>query len=624
MTRTSRISWFLLLAAVATVPAVVGTVPFGSQFMLSPFSSPAVTLLGLFIGGSALTWLVAFVRRETPLRFHSLLLAVGILLLLMALSTLRSLDSLYSLFGDGDDLNGLLAYMSLALTTFLTLAHCTSSKRIATLTSAVIYSGAVVAAIALFQQLFAVDVFREVPAEQWPEIGWLVTQGASTLGNPNFTGNWLVFPATLALFRALRPAQDRTRALADGAIAMVLLIALVLTLTRGAWIGVGVAGAVWLSVTFVRSRRLPRQLAVAAGVAGLVFVGILVFAGPELARRVSELFSPGLHGLAGRTLVWSEALAIVRTHPLLGTGPAAFRLGWYGVRTIPGLIAGVNVVATDAHSVPLTIAATAGIPALLSATVALLGTLWASGKLVWQRESRVSNDYTAWWAAALALGVSALAAMSTTPFLLALFLAVGVLLAPLSREVTIPTRSRLAYATLVGALALASVVNGGLQGISHARARTALTLSPQALRSVADQPPYSGTLAALAARLESQELLAAAPMMGNAAVGSAIDAVYEPLVHRHPHDFEFPMWWSTQLFIAGDTLDDHGLLERGLAASEKAIEIYPHAVPLRTNRARALLELGRADEARVELAPYAGKESVDYPALDEIWATLGQ
>jgi O-antigen ligase len=614
----------LLLAAVATVPLVVGTVPFGSQLMLSPFSSPAVTLLGVLVGASALAWVIAFARGEAPLRYHALLLAIAAMLVLMAVATLRSLDSLYSLFGDGDDLNGLLVYSSLALTTFLALAHCTNSKRVATLTSTVIYSGAVVAGIALFQQLFAVDVFREVPAEQWAEIGWLVTQGASTLGNPNFTGNWLVFPATLALYRAVRPGQERSHAIRNAIIAVLLLVALVLTLTRGAWIGIGVAGAVWLAVTFVRNRRLPREFAVAAGVAGLVLVGILVFAGSELARRVSELFSPGLHGLTGRTLVWGEALAIIRSYPLLGTGPAAFRLGWYAVRTIPGLVAGANVVATDAHSVPLTIAATAGIPALACAGTAFLGTLVTSGKLVWNRGSRVSSDYIAWWASALALGVTSLAAMSTAPFLLALFLAMGVLLAPLSREITVSSHARVAYATLLGVLGLASVLNGGVQGISHSNARAALAISPQAVRAVAENPPYSGTLAAIAARLESQQLLAAASTMGSASVASEIETIYEPLVRRHPNDYEFLMWWSTQLFIAGDALDDHSLLERGLEISERAIELYPNAVPLRTNRARALLELGRTDEARAELAPYASKESVDYPALDEVWAALGQ
>lgn len=625
MSRTARISWFLLLAAVATVPTVVGTLPFGYQFMLNPFSSPAVTLLGVLVGGSALIWAIAYARGEVQLRYHPLALAIVALLVLMALSTLRSLDPLYSLFGDGDDLNGLLAYVGAALAMFLVLAHCTGSKRLAELTSTVIYSGLVVAGIALFQQLFAVDIFREVGAGQWPEIGWLIHQGSSTLGNPNFTGNYLVFPATLALYRALKPAQPRADAVRNGAVALVIVIALVLTLTRGAWIGVGVAIALWAAITLRRAGKLPREFAVAAGIAGVAVLGMLAYAGPEIARRVVELVGPGLHGLTGRTLVWSEALAVIRAHPLSGTGPAAFRLGWYGVRTIPGLVAGVNVVATDAHSVPLMIAATTGIPALLGAAAALLGALALSGKRVWDRASRVSADYIAWWAATAALTVTALGAMSTTPLLLALFLAVGVLLAPTAREAALSATPRYATIALLSIAALASVASGSAQGIAHTSARTALTRSPEALRAIAERPPWSGHLAVLAARFQGEIALAEAPQRGAESTREALDAIYAPHAGRHPNDFEFPQWWSTQLFMAGNTLGATDLLTYGLEVSERAIELYPNAVPVRANRARALLALDRTDEARGELAPFAGRDEItDFPALDELWGDLKQ
>jgi len=66
----SRLSWIFLLVAVATVPTVVGTVPFGPQLMLSPFSSPAVVLLGLFVGLSGLTAVIALFNGTAQVRLH--------------------------------------------------------------------------------------------------------------------------------------------------------------------------------------------------------------------------------------------------------------------------------------------------------------------------------------------------------------------------------------------------------------------------------------------------------------------------------------------------------------------------------------------------------------------------
>jgi O-antigen ligase len=584
--------------------------------MLSPFSSPAVVLLGLFVGLSGLTAVIALFNGTAQVRLHPVLIALGILIVLVGLSVVTSLDPLYSLFGDGDDLNGFFVYVACGLVTVLTILNCTDGKRLATLTSTVVYSGLLVACIALLQQVFAIDPYRTIAAGQVNDLGWLISQGSSTLGNPNFTGNFLVVPTVLAVFRALAPSATHRRAITDGAIAVALLMALVLTLTRGAWLSAAVGVVLWIALARARAERVPR-IATAAVVVGACAVAfVLVFAGPELWRRVAELIDGGRHGLGGRTLVWGEALDIIRSRPLLGVGPAAFRLGWYTVRDISGLYVGAGAVGTDAHSSPLMLGAIAGIPALLAAAALWLGTLVAAGRRVWSASTRVSADYVAWWAAMAALGVALLTAMMTTPLLMIAFLGLGALLAPLSRSVDLPPALRLVAPVTTGVVVLACLASGLVQGSAHVSALQALSDSPAAVRAVADRPPWSGYVGTVAARLQGEAVLAAAATRSAVEIERALSDVYAPLVVRHPNDYEFPQWWAIQLFIAGDALGESTLLEEGLRVSESAIALYPNSLVLRTNRARALLDLGRVNQAAAELEGFEGADPTYGPAAE--------
>lgn len=615
MATFQRLSWIFLLAAVAAVPTVVGTVPFGPQLTLSPFNAPAAVLLCTLAGLSALAGAVATLGGISRVRYHPLLVALGVLLLLVVAATVASLDPAYSLYGDGDDLNGLLVYLACGLLVIAVMMNCTSSSRLRAVTSTVIYSGLFVAGVALLQQLIGVDPYNTVLSTDMSELGWLIHQGASTLGNPNFTGNYLVVPAVLASYRALFPGNGDRQATIDRVAAIALLLALVLTLTRGAWLGVGVGLVLMLAIMRKRSEqavRLPRA-AIVAGMLAIVF--LLLFAGPELWRRVMELVSGGRHGLGGRTLVWGEAIDIIKAHPFLGVGPAAFRLGWYAIRDIAGLQVGAGAIASDAHSYPLMLAATAGVPAVLSAIALFVGTLVQAGRRVWNASTRVPGDYLAWLAAVAALAVSLLGAMMTTPLLMLAFLGVGVLLAPLARPVEHRVSS-FSACVLTGVVALACIMGGTVQGVAHRSALRALTVSPAAVHEVADAPPWSGYAGSVAVQLEGEQILQATATSDPETVSRALAEMYEPFVARHPNDYEFPQWWATQLLIAGDLHDEPALLEQGLQVSEDALALYPNSLVLRTNRARALLDLGQPDAAAAELRGFEDADPTYEPARE--------
>jgi exopolysaccharide production protein ExoQ len=133
----------------------------------------------------------------------------------------------------------------------------------------------------------------------------------------------LVLPATIILMgevqaRSTRPAL---RVLALAALA-VCAVALAISGTRSAWLGLVVAVGVWL----VLQRGLRQVLAVTAVAAS---IGVLVVALPEtqaflLGRASTSLVTGG----SGRTDIWSVGMSILASAPLSGVGlgnfPTAF------------------------------------------------------------------------------------------------------------------------------------------------------------------------------------------------------------------------------------------------------------------------------------------------------------
>ncbi len=600
MSAAHKTSWIALLCVMVAVPTVVGTLPFGYQFMLSPFSSPAVLILGVGAAVSVIAWAVACLRGELGYRHHSLMPVVGIFALMAGLSTLFSLDRDYAFFGDGDDLNGLAVYVLCALLVPVTASLCSGSRRIRSLTTAVIASGVVVGAIALLQQLFGADIFREIAADQVAELGWLISQGASTLGNPDFTGTFLVAPAVLAIARAIASdTRDPAAAAVEIAPAAVISGALVLTLTRGAWLGLAAGVGVLLAITIVRSGKSAAHLRRVAIAGAITLAAVLALGGSEILRRFRELAEGGLAGLAGRTIIWSETLRMIAERPLLGTGPAAFRLGWYQAREVAGLIVSADAFATDAHNYPLMLAATMGIPAAVALLYVWIHALVDSRRLVWGGEAKGSIDYQGWWAASLALAVALLTGVATTPVVLLVFVGIGVLLSPLASPPASSPGRQAAISYPAAAIALAALVATGAQGWAHVAARSALNESPQALSQVAASVPWNGHLGLLAAQLEAA---AAQQAFVTSEDGrDTLARVFGPPAERHPNDPEFAASWAVQLFIAGETLGDRDLFTEGLEVSERAVRLYPNSLRLRTDRARALIASGQPEKALEEL-----------------------
>lgn len=138
--------------------------------------------------------------------------------------------------------------------------------------------------------------------------------------HPNVAGAaiaWLFLTATALA------AWGHDRRLRWGAAAAGLLLGLVLLLSqsRGAWLGVAAA---WLAMPLVRYRRWWLALAAAAAVAMAAGLAISLDLVQSLLFPVQAAEEMAVNTLPGRLELWTSALTMLRDFGLFGIGPGQF------------------------------------------------------------------------------------------------------------------------------------------------------------------------------------------------------------------------------------------------------------------------------------------------------------
>jgi putative inorganic carbon (HCO3(-)) transporter len=143
--------------------------------------------------------------------------------------------------------------------------------------------------------------------------------------HPNALSGYLA-PVIVLLTGVAAAAWGRLRLVPVALLVPVMLgvVALLLTLSRGALIGVA-AGLLALIVLLAAQRRVAAALA-----AALLVVGALLVAVPqvpqskraELTQRLQRLFQPGTE--TGRALTYEQARLMIARYPLTGVGPLTF------------------------------------------------------------------------------------------------------------------------------------------------------------------------------------------------------------------------------------------------------------------------------------------------------------
>lgn len=132
----------------------------------------------------------------------------------------------------------------------------------------------------------------------------------------------------------------------------VTVLALALTYSRNAWLGL-VVGAAGLIGTARRAVRVPAALGAVGALA------LLAVADP-VADRVRSIVDPGDPTVRDRVAMWRAGLAMIADHPLLGVGPGEVR-AWYQHYRRPEAI---RPSTGHLHNSAIQVAAERGLPAL--------------------------------------------------------------------------------------------------------------------------------------------------------------------------------------------------------------------------------------------------------------------
>jgi O-antigen ligase len=285
-----------------------------------------IGLLILFLARTFLTGSLSIAR--TPLDLPLLAFVASALL-----ATFFAYNQNVALFGTYSRYDGLLTivtYTALFWLSVQTLASpSTAGKTIPspagggsgrgwgearTLLRVLLASGYLVAAMAIIQSVLLSMAQGTVVA------------AFGTLGQQNVLGAFLALLCPLAYRELIDADAWSTRLVALNAL-VILGVALILTLSRSAWLGTALAAL----IVIVGSRRptlRPRVVAAAIVVVGLGVVGLTVGRGFPLEQKIEaravSVFD--LNAWGPRPAIWRDSVKLIASRPILGYGPDNFGL----------------------------------------------------------------------------------------------------------------------------------------------------------------------------------------------------------------------------------------------------------------------------------------------------------
>jgi len=269
---------------------------------------------------------------------------------------------------------GALFWCALALL-FVSARRLLATRRAQLAVAACLAAALALAAVVAVLQAASVSTW-------WGSEGVVGGRVTGTLGNPvhlaafGLAGVWLA----AAGVESRSERSWRVVLLAAGGAGAICVV---LSVSRAAYLG-ALAAAVYLLVIWIRERRRTAAIALCAAL-GVLAIGALVYAAGDAAggtvwTRLTSVVSRGELGAGDerRAGLWQEGLAAVAARPATGFGPGAFVVA----DRLFGEAADKTMhpwsVASDAHSLPVELAATGGLPSLLLAIACAGALVWLS------------------------------------------------------------------------------------------------------------------------------------------------------------------------------------------------------------------------------------------------------
>jgi O-antigen ligase len=217
----------------------------------------------------------------------------------------------------------------------------------------------------------------------WGSAGVVGGRVTGTLGNPVHLAAFGLVGVWLAVAAAETIRGDRVWRIVLLAAGVAGAVCIVLSVSRAAYLG-GLAAAVYLLVVWVRARRRALVVALCVVLAALA-AGAFVYAsgggsGGTVWSRLTAVAGQGDLGAGDvkRTGLWHEGLSAVAARPLTGYGPGAFVVADRLYADAADKIVHPWAFASDAHSLPVELASTGGLVALLLVVAGVAAGVWSS------------------------------------------------------------------------------------------------------------------------------------------------------------------------------------------------------------------------------------------------------
>ncbi len=356
MTRASNhrpaVAFWTLAGVLVAVPLALAP---GLQFFdVTP------KLLALLLG-ACLVWAALAAEGRFPAlraRHAGFFLLLAGLAAAGVLATIFSRDRDLSLAGSEWRRMGLPAWLAcLALAAAVPAVAGEDRARRRGLVAALVLSAVAAAAYSLAQYLGR-DPWIDPALYHIGEGEWQIVRPPATLGYVSYFAAFAL-PAVFAAAGLALSAPALGARLGWGTAAAALTIALLISGSRGAWVGAAAGGLLLLA----RIRRRRTLLAGLLAVVVLAALFVLSPAGQPVRSRVRWFVEDPAGG--ARLLLWRDSLRLARAHPLWGAGPETFELSFPGFQSVELAQRVPDRYAESPHNVFLDYLTTAGLPAAL-------------------------------------------------------------------------------------------------------------------------------------------------------------------------------------------------------------------------------------------------------------------
>ena len=308
------------------------------------FAAPKIALLRLCAAVLLALWAIRAIasRRVTMPRGPLALIMLAFIAIVM-ISAYLSADPAISFLGLRKRYFGASTYLSLGVIFASTSAVTWNYRRLRLLAWTVAGAAGSVGLVGLAQ----------LSGSTWPADLTAIFGSSvySTFGNPNMLGAYLAMTVPLGL-ALVRVEPEQVGKVVAAGITMIAVSVVFLTRSNGAFFGLIWGVAVFGAMTWLLAGRRQRAIAV---VAGLFIITALL---------TTVLASSNENATQRRLFIWNGAIKMIAAQPLTGSGPDLMR---YAVPPHLSSKYGFHTeIPEDAHNLPLTTAATAGLPALIA------------------------------------------------------------------------------------------------------------------------------------------------------------------------------------------------------------------------------------------------------------------